>query len=303
MSKEDLLEKWLKEELTPAEKKEFLQEDDYALNQSILDNAKHFKASHFSEINTFKEFETTYQKEKQVAQKLNWLKPMLRIASVFVIAFGIYFSFFSNNATQVQTLLSEKITVELPDHSKVTLNAASQIEYNKGDWDEKRSLFLEGEAYFNVAKGEVFDVVTSQGTVTVVGTSFNVKQRDTYFEVQCFEGIVNVASGKRTKQLLAGDVFQVLDDSFIEEKTKFSEPSWIQNRSYFKAIPLQEVIAEMERQFNISILLENVDTTRKFTGGFTHKSIEKALISVTQPMHLTFKNNASNQVVIYGNKK
>lgn len=303
MNKEDLLKKWLKDELSPAEKNKFLQQDDYAQNQSILDNAKHFKASHFSEINSFKDFETSYQNKKQVSHKLNWLKPMLRIASIFVIGFGIYFSFFFNNVTEVQTLLSEKTTIELPDHSMVTLNAASRIEYNKGDWDGKRSLFLDGEAYFNVAKGEVFDVVTSQGTVTVVGTSFNVKQRDTYFEVHCFEGIVNVTSGTITKQLLAGDIFQILDNNFKEEKTGFSQPSWTQKRSYFKAIPLQEVIAEMERQYNISILLQNVDATRKFTGGFTHKSVKKALLSVTQPMNLTFKTNASNQVVIYGNKK
>ena len=303
MNKEDLLKKWLKDELSSAEKDEFLQQDDYALNQSILDNANHFKASHFSEANDFKDFEKNYQREKQKSNNFGWLKPMFRIASILFIGLGVYFSFFFNNVTEVQTLLSERVTIELPDHSTVILNADSRIEYSKGDWDKKRSLFLDGEAFFNVAKGKVFDVITNQGTVTVVGTSFNVKQRDTYFEVQCYEGIVNVDNGSMTKQLLAGDVFQVLDNNFKEEKTEFSKPSWTQNRSYFKAIPLREVFAELERQYNISIVLKNVESTRKFTGGFTHKSIEKALLSVTQPMNLTFKTNASNEVVIYGNKK
>lgn len=303
MNKEDLLKKWLNNELSAAEEEVFSQQEDYALHQSIIDNAKHFKASHFSKINSFKEVELTHKKKKQSKQKVYWLQPMLRIASVFVIAFGIYFSFFFNNATQVQTQICQKLTIELPDHSEVALNADTQIEYNKGSWEDKRSLSLDGEAFFKVAKGEVFDVITEQGIVTVVGTAFNVKQRDDFFEVQCYEGIVKVTSNEIVKQLEAGDVFRMLNNNIQQDKTEFISPQWMQGRSTFKAIPLKEVIAEMERQYNVKILFDNVDTSRQFTGSFTHKSVKNALISVTQPMDLNFKTNKSNQVVIYGNKE
>ena len=44
-------------------------------------------------------------------------------------------------------------------------------------WKNERSVNLDGEGFFKVAKGSKFDVETSAGTVSVVGTQFNVKNR------------------------------------------------------------------------------------------------------------------------------
>ncbi|OUS01906.1 anti-sigma factor [Flavobacteriales bacterium 33_180_T64] len=303
MDKETLIKKWLNDALTPAEKEEFEQGEDFVWYQSILSNAKYFKASHVSEPKSFEDFKSIYSTGNSNSKTLSWFRPLLRIASVVVIAFAVYFSFFYNNLIQVQTLASQKTTLVLPDQSKVTLNADSEVEYNENDWDNHRRLNLEGEAYFKVAKGKTFDVITSQGIVTVVGTEFNIKQRHNYFEVQCFEGIVNVTSGDISKQLLAGDTYRLLKNKFSQDRTTHLEPQWIQNKSTFKIVPFKSVIDEVERQFDIEIMVENVNTERLFTGGFLHNNIENALLSITQPMDLTYKTNASNQVVIYGNKK
>ncbi|MEM5564423.1 FecR family protein [Psychroserpens sp. AS72] len=303
MSKEDQIKKWLNNELSAAEMDTFEQGEDFALYKAIVRSGKQFKASNFSKPESFNEFKTAYQNKSSRSKRIKWLKPVLRIASVIVIALGVYFTMFYDTLSQVQTLATQHTTVELPDASKVTLNAGSIINYSKKDWENNRSLNLNGEAYFEVSKGETFDVITSQGIVTVVGTAFNVKQRDHYFEVQCFEGIVSVTSGSHTKQLLAGDTFRILEDSFSVDKTTSSKPEWTSNKSTFKALPYKAVLAEVERQYDIKIRLSNVNEDRLFTGGFMHDNIENALISITQPMGLTYKINASNDVVIYGNKK
>nr|WP_321228263.1 FecR family protein [uncultured Psychroserpens sp.] len=303
MNKEDQIIKWLNDELTPAERNLFEQREDFELYQAIVDGGKEFKASNFSKPESFNDFKLAYESKNDKTRKLDWFKPMLRIASILVIAFGIYFTFFYGNLTQVQTLASQKATIELPDHSKVTLNADSEIEFSKKDWNNNRSLNLKGEAYFKVAKGKTFDVITSQGVVTVVGTEFNVKQRDNYFEVQCFEGIVSVTSGTHTEKLLAGDTFRILDNSFSQDKISILKPEWTSNKSMFKTVPFKTVLAEIERQYDIKIIVEDVDTKRLFTGGFMHDDMENALLSITQPMDLTYEINASNDVVIYGKKK
>ncbi|WP_298894415.1 FecR family protein [uncultured Psychroserpens sp.] len=303
MNKEDNIKKWLNDELTPAERQAFEQGDDFALHQAILDGAQHFKASNFSELESFNDFKSTYDAKRKETKKLNWFKPMLRIASILVIAFGAYFTFFYNYPTRIQTLASEQTTIELPDQSEVILNSGSQIEYNEKNWNTNRRLTLDGEAYFKVAKGKTFDVITSQGLVTVVGTEFNVKQRLNYFEVHCYEGIVQVTSGDVTKKLLAGDTYRRLGDDYASDTTTFLKPQWTQNKSAFKAVPFDLVIAEMERQYGIKITVDNIDANRLFTGGFMHDNIENALLSITQPMGLSYKINASNDVVIHGNKK
>ena len=302
MEKEYLIQKWLNNDLTDAEKEAFSRLEDYQLSKDILEISKYFKASHFSKIDDFNRFKDRYNSQHTPVKKLHWVTPMLRIASVVVIAFGIYFTFFYNNITQIQTLANQKTIIELPDQSQVTLNALSSIEYNASSWNDNRSLKLDGEAYFEVAKGKKFDVVTKDGVVTVVGTKFNVKQRNNYFEVKCFEGIVRVTSDSITRQLIAGDTYQILYNTFIQETITYRIPQWTKKISSFKSIPFKEVIAELERQYNIEVTVKNINTNRMFTGGFIHNNLENALISITQPMDLTYEMSSSNLVVIYEKK-
>jgi transmembrane sensor len=302
MDKDYLLEKWLNDDMSGAEKQAFSQLDDAEFNQYIIDNAKHFKASHFSDIADFDTFKKRYNSQNTPVKKLNWMNPFIKIASVVVISLGLYFTFFNNTETLVETLAGEKTTIELPDASIVELNALSSITYNADDWVNNRALKLNGEAYFKVAKGKTFDVKTKAGIITVVGTHFNVKQRHNYFEVKCFEGIVLVSSDTITRQLLAGDTYQILNGKFQQGKTINLVPKWTDNLSDFEAIPFNEVLSELERQYNIEITTKNIDANRLFTGAFTHTNLENALISITQPMNMTYELSSSNLVTINGRK-
>jgi len=296
MDKKYLIKKWLCDELSDEELKAFELLDDYNLHTKIIENAENFKASNFSKVDIFDSLEKRLL-EKVPVKKLNWVQPLLRIAAVFVVAMSAYFLFFFNNLTKVQTLASQKTTTELPDASIVTLNALSELSYNKNKWDNNREVHLDGEAFFTVAKGKVFDVITSEGKVTVIGTQFNVKQRSDYFEVKCYEGIVRVTSNKTTKALLPGDTFRIYKGTISFNTTPFQVPQWTQNISNFKAVPFREVIEEIERQYNITVNHDSgINTTRLFTGGFVHDSLENALKSITVPQGLTYKIELSNQV-------
>ena len=103
--------------------------------------------------------------------------------------------------------------------------------------------------------------------------------------------------------LLAGDTFRLLNNEFSQDNTTASQPEWTQNQSRFKAVPLKVVIAELQRQYDMTIIVEHINEDRLFTGGFEHDNIENALLSITQPMDLSYKTNAANEVIIYGNKE
>ncbi|MFH4964146.1 FecR family protein [Gaetbulibacter sp. M235] len=301
MNSEDLVKKWLNNELSEEEKQLFNKLDDAQYNEQIIESAKYFRASNFSNIDDFKSFKTNYNGQNIPVRKLYWLNPLLKIASIVIIALGVYFTFFFNHLTQVQTFASEKQSIELPDHSLVTLNALTQVKFDKRNWQDNRKLKLNGEAYFKVTKGKTFDVITDQGVITVVGTQFNVKDRYQYFEVKCFEGIVKVTSDTITRFLKVGDTYQILNGKFTQGKTVAQAPKWTENRSVFDAIPIKEVFAELERQYNIEISY-NLDSNRLFTGGFVHDNLENALIAVTHPMNLTYVRSSSNLVVIHEKK-
>ena len=123
-----------------------------------------------------------------------------------------------------------------------------------------------------------------------------MKQRDTYFEVKCFEGVVQVSSKIADKKLLAGETFRIYDGKVSYDNTTNTYPLWTTNRSSFESIPLIEVIEELKRQYNIQIEYNTIDTGRLFTGGFVQDDLENALNSVTRPMDLTYIIENSNQV-------
>lgn len=298
MDSEELIKKWLNNELSDEEKRMFDSLDDAHLNNFIIEKAQLFKASNFSKVNDFDIFKIQYNQQKIPVKKLNWIYPWLKIASIIVIGLGVYFTFFFNQTIQFETLASNKVEIELPDHSLVMLNALSHLEYNKRNWKDNRQINLNGEAFFKVAKGKTFDVITEHGVVTVVGTQFNIKERENYFEVKCFEGIVKVTSDTIIRFLKAGDTYKILNGLFSEGKTFSKTPNWIENRSVFEAIPIKEVFAELERQYNIEISY-NSHSNRLFTGGFVHNNLENALNTITQPMNLTYEMTSSNLVVIH----
>lgn len=299
MIEDDLLKKWLNDNLTDAEKKAFSERNDYAINQEIISKAKHFKASYFSKVDDFAIFKKSY-KNKPTVKRINWIKPLLRIASILVIGLAVYFTAFNSDVVETKTLASQQSTISLPDLSKVILNADSKITYNADDWESKRSLNLDGEAYFKVAKGKTFNVITDNGIVTIVGTEFNVKSRPNFFEVKCYEGIIKVKSDTIIRRLTAGETYRILNKTFTEDKTTDAKPKWINNRSAFKAIPIKNVLEELERQYNVEVTFLNTNSTKLFTGAFVNDNLENALMSITKPMSLTFEISSSKQVIIHG---
>ncbi len=300
MNKDYLIQQWLKGTLTKEEEVAFNRLDDAKFNQYIVDSAAYFKGANFNKVVDFKTFRAAFKQQKPTARKLNKSYLLLKIAAVIVVAFCLYFAFFFNTNIYIETLASEKTIFKLPDHSKVELNALSSVEFNASNWNQDRILELDGEAYFEVAKGRIFSVKTNSGIVTVVGTQFNVKHRAAFFEVQCFEGIVNVTSDTITRTLKAGNTFRVLNGAFTEGKTQATVPKWTKNISEFERVPFKEVLSEIERQFDIQISYSNLEINRLFTGSFSHDNLEHAIIAITEPMGLSYKMSSSNLVVIHG---
>jgi len=296
MKKEDLIKKWLDNDLNANELEAFKKLEDYSSLEKLSDSVKHFKADDYDST---KELDAVLQKIKtKKAIKTNWVKPFLRIAAILVISVGVYY-LSSIRDTSVNTVIAEKTAVELPDLSEVKLNAESSLSFNKKSWNKKREVELEGEAYFKVAKGSQFSVVTKDGVVTVLGTQFNIKQRDNYFEVVCFEGSVGVDYKETSVKLKSGYSFLIIDGiQYAKDIDSRTEPSWINNESYFNSLPYNQVINELERQYGISIETNDIDLTQLFTGTFKHDDLELALKSVTLPLNLKYQLKNDTTIVL-----
>lgn len=304
--KEHLIQKWLNGELNDAELQAFKELPEYESYTKLSETAKLFKDTSYNveleleKLNTVIKDRKQQPKEPVKVIQMPWIKPLLRVAAIFIIGLTVYYSpIYSDNATVVKTLASNTTTIELPDNSEVKLNASSSIKYSKKKWKKNREVNLVGEAYFKVEKGSQFDVVTWLGKVSVLGTQFNVKQRVNYFEVICYEGLVSVSYKGKDIKLPAGKSFKIIDGKIVEGQTKDNVPSWVQKSiSSFKSVPYGEVIKEFERQYNVVIETNNIDTTQLFTGSFTNKDKELALKSITLPLQLKYIKKDSAKIVL-----
>ncbi len=285
MNREDLIKKWLDNNLNTDELEAFKKLEDYESLVKLSDSVKHFKAP---EYNTSEALQDVLRTIKTPKKSVRWIPILSRIAAIFVVCFGVYY-YTTTLDTTFKTLASQKQTIELPDASTVALNATTTVSFNKKQWNTNRQVQLNGEAYFKVAKGSKFEVITDAGTVTVLGTQFNIKQRHNYFEVVCYEGLVGVAYNNNETKLQPGNRLLLIDGKLIAtEKENQIEPSWINNNSVFKSLPYREVIAEFERQYGMTINLQSINDSQLFTGSFTHNNIDVALKSITLPLHLSY---------------
>ena len=288
MDKDYLIQKWLARELTPEEEKAFEALEDASFLKGIADDAKNFRAPQFSKAKTFKEFKKTLDTHRRPVKKLNWVRPLMRIASIFIVGLAGYYFFFYENLIRIETQVGQKTTVELPDNSIVSVNALSEIAYNEMKWKDDRTITLEGEAFFDVAKGKRFVVSTPKGEITVLGTEFNVKQRGSFFEVKCFEGTVRVTSEQHEMILNQGDNIRWFSGEIEQGKNTYSIPQWTKNVSDFQRVAISQVFSELERQYGVKVTLEKVDGQRLFTGGFVHDNLDNALKSITIPLNLDY---------------
>ena len=298
MNNEKYIEKWLNNSLSEEENRVFEKTKDYQSLEKLDQALQNFKAPGY-DVQTELALLSQRKAAKGKEVKVSWVLPLLRIAAVVTIAFIGYYFFFSNTVTQIESTFAQKIKLNLPDNSEVILNANSSLSYVENQWEKQREVQLNGEAFFKVAKGARFDVNTTDGVISVLGTQFNVKVRENYFEVVCYEGLVAVKSGQNYIELPPNHVFRIVNnnasnDSIFIELT----PSWLAHESSFISIPFQQVIKEFERQYNVAITTNNVDLNQLFTGRFTHKDISLALKSITLPLKLSYELEEDQRVVL-----
>lgn len=287
MEKETLIKKWLNNDLTAEEQRAFESLDDYKSLVKLQNALQKFKAPGFNSDETHDAISKQIGKKQK--HKRNWVKPVLRIAALLAICFSIYYFTTNTEETYYATNNSEKTNLTLPDASMVTLNAKSTLTYSTKNWDKNRALNLDGEAFFKVTKGEQFTVKTSQGSVTVLGTEFNVNNRKDIFNVTCYDGSVKVITDTKTSVLKPGDNFLILDGNYIaNEKELLSKPDWLSNESKFNSMPYRYILQEFERQYNVTVNTKNIDTQVLFTGSFTHNDRELALKSITLPLNINY---------------
>ena len=185
-----------------------------------------------------------------------------------------------------------KSTIQLADGSKIWLNADSKIQYPEVFEGDTREVYLNGEAFFEVAKNPAkpFIIHLANGTVRVLGTSFNIRAYDNEKSVE-----TSVATGKVAFIPRYKNVTKKVDTIFLTPNKKLSyvftaekievaptvavnDKAWTEGKMIFKAMRLQEIATELERNFAKKVVfLDEAAKNYILTGSFQDNSLEEVM--------------------------
>ena len=158
---------------------------------------------------------------------------------------------------------------ELSDGTVVWLNQGSKLTYPHHFSGSTRTVQLDGEAYFDVAKNKEIPFIVESGNLAVkaVGTSFNVKafKDDVKFETSLESGKVIILNGPKDNtvevcEMEPGERF-VFDENTkkysLKQEDLTAYVSWKEGKLIFRENPLNEVVDRLSRWYNVEIQLED----------------------------------------------
>jgi transmembrane sensor len=203
----------------------------------------------------------------------------------------------SNHAltNTIQTPKGGKYQVRLPDGSKVWLNSASTLSYPTAFTGTERKVKLKGEAYFEIASNKKipFRVESDGQIVEVLGTHFNINSYDDedFTKTTLLEGSVKVILNSnsdllgKTRMLKPGE--QSLTNASqsgirIENADTEKAVAWKNGYFKFKNTPIQQIMREVERWYDVELVYEGKMPTDEFTGYISNEVNISAVLNILE---------------------
>lgn len=271
-----------------------------------------------------------HRKQEGESHSINWQK-IVAVAALFILIAGIFLYIQQKDVLKdhkqnvVSTQKGSRSYIELPDGTKVWINADTRITYDKSFGKESRAVTLAGEAYFDVTHDarNPFIVHTASMDIKVLGTAFNVKAypNDVMAQATLLRGSIEVQlnSGKRLllapnekliirsgqeekKSIAPGDAvlgreLEVINISGNDSGTKSAETGWVTNELVFNKNTIQEMIPVLERWYNVNIEFTG-SSTNTFTGSFNNQTLDDVLQSLKALAGLDYKKE-NDKIIIY----
>ncbi|WP_353779032.1 FecR domain-containing protein [Winogradskyella sp. 3972H.M.0a.05] len=283
------LARWLSGELSPEEQEAFEASEDFKAFNAIAERSQQFSIPKFDKNKVKSQIDSARSSNKSTPKviklrPLYWTSGIAASIVLFITAYALFF-----NNIEHTTSFGEQDTYALADGTTVQLNSGSTLSYKRWNPFGNRNVSLDGEAYFKVTKGDKFTVKTDQGSVSVLGTEFNVQTHDQNFEVNCYEGKVQVTTTLKQVILTQNKNFRLSNNQTEEWISQEAQPTWISGLSSFRDSSLEAVIKALERQFDVKFTYDDsIRPEQLFTGSFKNDSLDIALKTVFVPFNISY---------------
>lgn len=234
------------------------------------------------------------------------------IAASLLFLLGVstffYLSFVQTVSKEYTTKLGEHAKITLSDGTQIWLNAGSQLKYPTAFKGRTREVYLCGEAFFDVAKDKEhpFIIHTDKMDTKVLGTSFNVQAYPDHAtqEVSVLTGRVNVKSTVTEENVFVTPGQKVVFKSQNNKLQAFTDipmnsiSLWRKNIIVFEDAPLPEVIATINRNYNVAIQIENKNLNNlKISAYFKELPVNQVVALVCNIINANYKIESGTYII------
>lgn len=216
------------------------------------------------------------KKSEFQARRFHWYSQWFRVAGILILAFTFSMVFNMIYKEEIAVKLPPvlvyqkfktppgvKSTMTLQDGSKVMLNSGSSIRYLKNFETDQRILFLEGEAYFEVARDTLrpFSVIAGGTKTTALGTAFNISSyKNENINVSLVEGKVAVEVEENRITLEKGEALRINPETARIKKGQFDTElvlAWTKKKIILRRVKMMEAIRVLENWYGVKFILKN----------------------------------------------
>ena len=300
-STEDLvyINSWIKESKDHA-RQLFLLEESYQIGKRNPFLEK--QQTKLAEDKLFKRIET----ERATSQKRLRIHQLLKYAALVALVLtggGFGYWGFQNSLSPNMLTASADQTVQqliLPDGTKVWLNQSTTLTYPSSFSDDIRSVHLEGEAYFEVAKNKAkpFIIESESMRIKVLGTIFNFKTRKELqiTEASLIQGEIEVKGENEEGMIILApgqkaELNKTTGRLLVKQVNTKIDAAWHDGLIPFDQASIVDIAQTLERFYNVKIIVSpDADLTKTYSGVLKQKeSINEVLKSLTNSTPLRYK--------------
>lgn len=243
--------------------------------------------------------QTRYQTKWYISP---WISGTVAAVTILLIISGLFWMIRQDATLQYNTIIvppGQRINLILSDNTNLWLNANTTFSYPTRFNRKSRTVFLNGEAYFDVSPNEKvpFIVKSELGEVQVTGTSFNV---DAYsatqrFETSLFEGGVDIYHNeKKIASLKPNETARLENNQLVVEAIADREKFlWRDGLIAFNHKRLEEILYSLEKYFDVEIEIATTALPQHtYSGKFRQSDgVDYALRVLQKSIHFGFERD------------
>ncbi len=239
-----------------------------------------------------------------------WLVTLPALAASVAMVFFVTFATSrpAAKAEKYATQLGESSEITLQDGTIIALNTNTQLTITMTD-AERNVVMEHGEALFNVTRdvNRPFTVKSPAAQITVLGTQFNVLERQEATVISVLSGVVEVA-GKledaNPSKVTLTDGYEVAfsnngSNSSVRTFNPDAVTAWRRGVAYYENKALSEVIADLNRYFEVPLALGDATLADiPVTGNFDLGNQSVAVKGLSVALSLRAERHDGSEIVL-----